>query len=171
MISCLVCNKTREVFNYRIAQGRGKYCSKECFWTARKGVHVAPETEFKKGHPYGKRFTKGFTPWNKGLNSRPKCRDCGKQLHNYLAIYCKSHSRTGERSERWKGDKVGYSGIHHWIKKQLGKPLVCWYCKTTTSKKYHWANKSGKYKRDIKDWIRLCAKCHYFYDRDKEKKD
>src|SRR3990167_2675149 len=29
----------------------------------------------------------------------------------------------------------------------------------------HWANKSGKYNRNLADWLRLCAKCHYHYDR------
>jgi len=24
----------------------------------------------------------------------------------------------------------------------------------------HWHNISGEYKRDVSDWIRLCAKCH-----------
>jgi len=27
-----------------------------------------------------------------------------------------------------------------------------------------WANKDHKYKRDISDWMRLCAKCHTHYD-------
>jgi len=34
---------------------------------AKKGKHMSPITEFKKGHPHGKRFEKGQEPWNKGL--------------------------------------------------------------------------------------------------------
>lgn len=28
-----------------------------------------------------------------------------------------------------------------------------------------WANKSHKYKRDVKDWISLCKPCHGKYDK------
>ena len=30
--------------------------------------------------------------------------------------------------------------------------------------RYHWANVSGKYLRDISDWIQLCVKCHKQFD-------
>lgn len=34
-----------------------------------KGIKtgIVPKTAFKKGHSFGKRFEKGFTPWNKGI--------------------------------------------------------------------------------------------------------
>ena len=72
----------------------------------------------------------------------------------------------GENNHKWKGDNVGYVGIHHWIKKKLGYPKICEFCKKSGFSKagIHWANKSGQYKRDTKDWIRLCAKCHHIYD-------
>ena len=28
----------------------------------------------------------------------------------------------GELNHSWKGDKVGYWGVHAWVYKQLGKP-------------------------------------------------
>lgn len=33
-------------------------------------------------------------------------------------------------------------------------------------KKLKKINKSGKYRRHIDDWIRLCAKCHGKYDKE-----
>lgn len=27
-------------------------------------------------------------------------------------------------------------------------------------RQYHWANISRSYKRDLSDWVRLCASCH-----------
>lgn len=73
--------------------------------------------------------------------------------------------RSGEDNPFWKGDKVGYHGIHIWIRKQLGKPLFCEHCKTSdTTKKYQWANRSGQYKRDVADWMRLCLSCHKKFD-------
>ena len=29
-----------------------------------------------------------------------------------------------------------------------------------------WANRSGRYLRELTDWVRLCAKCHKAYDRE-----
>jgi len=67
-------------------------------------------------------------------------------------------------SPNWKGDNVGNGALHDWVERHLGKPNKCEHCKTETSKKYDWANKSQKYKRDLNDWIRLCRKCHAKYD-------
>ena len=66
----------------------------------------------------------------------------------------------GENHPGWKGDNIKYNGLHVWISSQLGKPNRCDSCGTTENKIYNWANKSGKYKRDLNDWIRLCLKCH-----------
>ena len=70
----------------------------------------------------------------------------------------------GEDNPNWKGDKVGYIGLHTWVKNQLGKPNVCTHCHSTIKKRYEWANKSGKYERNIDDWLRLCTSCHRKYD-------
>jgi hypothetical protein len=70
----------------------------------------------------------------------------------------------GENHPAWKGDKVTYRNLHSWIERQLGKPSECKGCGITSLKRYHWANISREYKRDISDWIRLCPKCHKQYD-------
>lgn len=70
----------------------------------------------------------------------------------------------GENAWNWKGSKVGYSGLHLWIRKKLGEPIFCFNCKIIEAKKFEWANISQKYKRDLSDWIRLCTKCHRNYD-------
>lgn len=75
----------------------------------------------------------------------------------------------GEKNGYWKGDKVGYVGLHDWVRSKLGRPRYCMICMTTTAKKYQWANKSGKYKREITDWIRLCISCHLKYDNHHKK--
>jgi len=73
--------------------------------------------------------------------------------------------KKGEDSPNWKGDKVGQEALHNWVQKHLGKPSKCEHCKTTKVKKFEWANISQKYKRDLKDWVRLCTKCHAKFDR------
>lgn len=75
-------------------------------------------------------------------------------------------SVTGEKNYLWKGDKVSYRSLHHWVARWLGKPSKCEHCdKIGYGRKMHWANKSGKYLRDLKDWIRLCPSCHTKYDK------
>lgn len=74
-----------------------------------------------------------------------------------------------EKSPMWKGDKAGYDPIHRWIERKLGKPRICRFCKTTTIPRgrkrwFEWANKDHKYKRNLKDWVRLCVPCHRQYD-------
>lgn len=73
----------------------------------------------------------------------------------------------GSNNPSWKGDKVGYHGLHKWVQSVLGKPCQCEFCGTEglTKQKIHWANKSGDYKRVKSDWLRLCAGCHLKYDR------
>lgn len=72
-----------------------------------------------------------------------------------------------EQHNGWKGDEVSYSGMHRWLYRNLGQPDACEHCgKSGLSGRFiHWANKSHEYKRDITDWLRLCAKCHKAYDR------
>lgn len=70
----------------------------------------------------------------------------------------------GEDNHKWVGDNISYSGIHGWILRKLGSPNICLHCNTTNAKKYEWANTDHKYKRNLKDWIRLCTSCHRKYD-------
>jgi len=81
-----------------------------------------------------------------------------------------------ELGRRWKGDNVGYHGLHKWVEKHLGKAskcenLECVYPKRTKSKswikfpkRFEWANKDHTYKRNLKDWIQFCVSCHRKYD-------
>lgn len=71
----------------------------------------------------------------------------------------------GKENFNWKGDSVGYSALHSWIRKNKGTPKKCEHCGRTDKKKYEWANISGEYKRDLNDWIRLCTKCHREFDK------
>src|SRR3990167_9188467 len=76
----------------------------------------------------------------------------------------KSHlnNQVGERNGMWKGDKVGYSALHDWIKRNKPKLTHCEKC--NNKKPLQAANISGEYKRDINDFMWLCARCHVYYD-------
>jgi hypothetical protein len=74
-------------------------------------------------------------------------------------------AKKGVESKSWKGDDANYHSKHVYIYRKLGQPCFCSNCKTNDKKKnYEWANISGKYKRDLSDWIRLCIPCHRNYD-------
>lgn len=150
------CIQCQEEFQPRKADG--KYCSSSCYWKSlkgkvphNKGVPMSEETKKKlslqaKGKRYntGKtHFKKGAIPHNKGKEHMPD-----------------------EEHPNWKGDNVGYSGLHKWVARKLGKPKECEFCKQyhNSGHMMHWANKSGGYKRDTNDWLRLCAQCHKDYD-------
>lgn len=79
------------------------------------------------------------------------------------------YTASGDANMEWKGNNVGYDGLHRWVKRYLGKPQECEHCNTTTAKKYEWANKSGLYLRDLTDWLRLCVSCHRKYDGHSQK--
>lgn len=63
------------------------------------------------------------------------------------------------------GKNTKYRMLHFWVENRLGKPSKCHHCGTTEKEKvYDWANVSGEYRKDIKDWLRLCRKCHLRMD-------
>lgn len=80
-------------------------------------------------------------------------------------IYPKEYRNYGKKHPQWKGDNVGYRAIHHWIEKYFGKASKCEKCKILNLSRYHWANISGKYKRNITDWLQLCPSCHKLLDK------
>lgn len=72
-----------------------------------------------------------------------------------------SLSKIAEKNPNWKGDKVGYNGLHNWIKRRLPKSKICERCKKELP--YDCANK-GIYNRDLSNWAWLCRKCHMLED-------
>lgn len=67
----------------------------------------------------------------------------------------------GKRDEEvpnWRGDKVGYSGLHAWIRENKPKITFCEMCGERLATEL--ANKSGDYLRDINDFWWVCGSCH-----------
>lgn len=119
-----------------------------------KGIYIRTEEHKRKMS----KVKMGQKAWNKGL---------------------KMPQREGEKNPHWKGDRVGYGALHTWVERSLGKPQKCENpkCKyprlgdkgklLKAPKAYDWANISGKYRRDLSDWIRLCRSCHMIMDLSK----
>jgi hypothetical protein len=74
------------------------------------------------------------------------------------------NAHKGEKAYNWKAEKASYGALHMWLKTWRGSPKNCEICKRTDCKKYEWANKDHKYRRNLDDWIRLCTSCHRNYD-------
>lgn len=143
---CSVCKTKFLVSPYR--KKIAKFCSRKC------------KSEFQTG--ISPKNTKGLClghGWNKGRSIK---------INDALKIWRKNGGGVGEKNASWKGDEVGYHALHHWVNRHLGKPTKCEHCGKDglRGKSIHWANKSGKYKRNLKDWLRLCVKCHMKYDAD-----
>ncbi|MEK7180656.1 MAG: hypothetical protein AAB706_04220, partial [Patescibacteria group bacterium] len=54
---------------------------------------------------------------------------------------------SGILSPHYKGNKVGYWGIHDWLKVYFGKANCCENDSNHKSSRFEWANLSGEYKR------------------------
>ncbi len=58
----------------------------------------------------------------------------------------------------WKGDNISKNPLHRWIARRKLKPKFCERCNKIEP--YELANISGKYFRDVNDFIWLCRNCH-----------
>lgn len=102
---------------------------------------------------------KGQKAWNKGKKTTDEQKKKLSLAHIGKLV--------GEKNPQWKGDDVGYFGLHNWVKRHLGKAKKCEHCGVINAKKYEWANKSRLYLRLLDDWISLCVSCHKKYDSKK----
>ncbi len=127
-----------------------------------KGLH--PEYLQGKNHPlYGKSpsdETREKMSQNSAHNRYWLGRKLSDKHKKAMSDKRKALQLKEEKSARWKGDEIGYSGLHVWVKSSLGKPVGCSNGSTHKAKRFVWANISGEYKRDLNDWQQLCNSCN-----------
>ncbi len=122
------------------------------------------------------RYFKGYTPKNKfwtkedieilkreypqgDLKKLQKQLKCSrKSIQHQVGKHNFQRDIKGKRNPNWKGDNVGCSALHQWVKVYKQKPKFCEICKIKHP--YDLANISGEYKRDINDFEWLCRSCH-----------
>lgn len=108
--------------------------------------------------------------WTDKMSVATKRRFANGEIFGFKKVWANDQEAfNGAKNARWKGENVSYRNLHRWVERELGKPDTCGSCLKSrlTQRQIHWANKSGNYKRDLTDWVRLCAKCHKAYDRNK----
>lgn len=127
----------------------------------------------KKGRPRsfisGHNIVKGHKKseeTKKKMSERNKGRIVSEETRKKLSETLKG-KKLMEKNGFWKGDLVGYVGLHAWITTRLPKPEFCEICKKVPP--LDLSNKSGNYLRNLTDWQWVCKKCHYHYDNIGEK--
>ena len=148
---CLACQRRFKTKPSRVKIGKGKYCSRKCWYSSIKFKNWTINPLFSKAKAENAKKTgklnRGRIAWNRGI-PRPQ------------------YVKDAISKANWKGDKVGYAGLHKWVNEKLGKAKLCGHCGSTNlDKHYEWANKSHVYKRNLDDWIQLCQSCHKKYDK------
>jgi len=150
-----------------------RFCSKKCWYSFKKTI---PSEKKGKKYPHLQRARIGNCEiCNKEYRAVKDFKDrkqkfCSKKcFHVYWKIVVRPKivvpgGKIGHENPEWKGDDVGYDGLHRWVARWKGKPSRCEFCDTTTAKRFEWANIDHTYQRELDDFIRLCTSCHRIHD-------
>ena len=84
-------------------------------------------------------------------------------LKDHPISYIHGHyKKFAEDNPSWKGNEVGYKGIHKFVNRLWPRNGKCEHCKRITNTQY--ASKDHKYSRHRKGYLELCFNCHVIYD-------
>jgi hypothetical protein len=74
-----------------------------------------------------------------------------------------SEGQRGSRGNNWKGNEVGYSGLHKYLRQHYPKTGICEECGQTARTQYALIH-GRTYSRNREDYRELCRCCHMRYD-------
>lgn len=166
---CKACSLSFEYNSYPSWPTRS-YCSRSCANNSTRNWEKIDHSKQDLSHLKEHQFKRGEEPWNRGKTGYKITyvpREVSQASIDALVKAAKSRAKAPEQEHpSWRGERVGYQALHQWVAKHLGKPAKCWNPECTNeSRTYDWANRSGEYKRDLSDWVRLCRVCHTRYDK------
>ncbi len=157
---CLFCKNEFTTIPFSIKVGRGKYCSKPCYYNSMIGS--------KRPQWVKNKISKNHANLGKHLSKKTKDAiskafwDRGGQSEKW------KQKVLGQNNPCWKGQNASCITIHR-LARKMYKLDKCEFCGKKNCM-LHIANKSGKYKRlDSNDWLTLCVSCHKIYDLKKKR--
>lgn len=157
LVPCTNCERLFYLPQWRKLRSKANYCSHECH-----SKSLVIERAVVSCRQCGRSFLIRPKELRRGLG-----RNCSQKCQTQAMIAASRKITTNEVTHpSWKGDKVGYFGVHDWITKHFGQPIGCEICGLSDSnpRRYNWANLSHTYKRDRNDFKRMCISCHRKYD-------
>lgn len=87
----------------------------------------------------------------------------GSYKHSEKIKKSLSISRVGKNNPAWKGDNIGYTSVHGWVRKYKPCDNVCEHC-GSSKKKLDLASKRKVYTKNFSEWLWLCRSCHWKFD-------
>ena len=122
---------------------------------------------FQKGHT-GYRTKESYIKSGKKISKTKMGHFVSEKTKKKISKNRKGKSaQNAEKNPLWKGDKVGYHGLHSWVNRNFIRPDKCEICSKpdNAQRRQQWAKKDhSNNSRNREDWIYLCAKCHVNYD-------
>ena len=155
--TCQRCNASFEIRAHEVkVPNRGLFCSRICANKKRDWSAFTALNKIKRGcETCAVVFLVSPRTVKRGQG-----RFCSKKCFRVLR-----DNVEGKIPHGWEGNSVSYTTLHKWVRSKFGSPSECEFCdKQGTGRQMHWANVTGLYLQERDDWMRLCAKCHKFYD-------
>lgn len=171
---CGTCDNVFWAYPSHAKKGSGTYCSRKCYYESKqgcipwnkgmkgqissgsfkKGQHMSPETEFKKGHSgyiHKKQWKKGHVPWNQGLKLPKQSKE---NCHLWRGgITSKNiHIRNSSEYKQWRRDVFIRD---EFTCQECGKKHV--YIMAHHIKSF---SKHPKLRLDVNNGQTLCDECH-----------
>lgn len=142
MVGCDWCGKQVYKTKRQINVHKNQYCSHNCRVKALNHNRVA---------------------WNKGTVGLMKPNSGSFKKGERVSV----STEFKPRQHSFKGTVSEYKHIHYKVNILFGKPDKCENCSKDglTGRKIHWANATGVYDTNRKNWKRLCVKCHAILDK------
>ena len=112
--------------------------------------------------------------WNKGLTKQSDGRVAKYARTKTGVRFTEDHKRklsenhadfSDEKHPMWRGDNIGYTQLHTWVRNKLGKATKCGKCGIKGLSRYHWSHEDHNYSRDLTKYKQLCPACHGKHDR------
>jgi uncharacterized protein YlaI len=78
-------------------------------------------------------------------------------------------SKLGQKNPMWVDRPKHLPTLHTWVRRNKPKKELCEHCNEKPA--FDLANVSGKYLRNINDYIWLCRSCHMIFDNRMDLRD